>query len=67
MEQVAQDAMKACQDSGGQEFWIDMESGVRSIRSVNGGGEEDIFDLSKCYECIDKMCELGLMDHPSGL
>ncbi len=67
---VAQDTMKACQESGGKEFWIDMESGVRSKMigaSGKEGGEEDIFDLSKCYECIDTICELGLIDHPLGL
>lgn len=67
---VAQDTMKACQESGGKEFWIDMESGVRSkVIGASGkeGGEEDIFDLSKCYECIDTICELGLIDHPLGM
>ena len=68
---AAQVTMKACQESGGKEFWIDMESGVRSkvIGTSSSGkdNEEDIFDLSKCYECIDTICELGLMQHPSGL
>lgn len=63
---VATDTRKACQESGGEEFWIDMESGVRS-KVIGVGGEEDIFDLSKCYECIDTICELGLIEHPSGL
>mmetsp|Transcript_23060 Transcript_23060/g.46137 ORF Transcript_23060/g.46137 Transcript_23060/m.46137 type:complete len:296 (+) Transcript_23060:75-962(+) len=62
---VAQDTIKACQESGGKEFWIDMESGVRSkVISASGKEEEDIFDLSKCYECIDTICELGLIEHP---
>eukprot|EP00984_Skeletonema_dohrnii_P038222 scaffold41205_cov216-Skeletonema_dohrnii-CCMP3373.AAC.3 len=65
---VAQDTMKACQESGGKEFWIDMESGVRSkVIGASGKEEEDIFDLSKCYECIDTICELGLIEHPPGL
>jgi hypothetical protein len=65
---VAQDTMKACQESGGKEFWIDMESGVRSkVIGANGKEEEDIFDLRKCYECIDTICELGLMDNPPEL
>jgi len=65
---VAQDTIKACQESGGKEFWIDMESGVRSkVISASGKEEEDIFDLSKCYECIDTICELGLIEHPPGL
>lgn len=67
VEQVAQDTMNACQESGGKEYWIDMESGVRSFVKEKGGKEEDIFDLSKCFSCIDKICELGLMEHPSGL
>ena len=61
---VAQDTMKACEESGGKEFWIDMESGVRSkILGVSGKEEEkDIFDLSKCFECIETIC--GLFEHP---
>ena len=54
--------------SGGNEFWIDMESGVRTTLlhsdMVEGEVKEDIFDLSKCYKCIDIVCGLGLMDHP---
>ena len=70
---VARDTMKACEKSGGKEFWIDMESGVRSKvisasgKGGGGGEEEDVFDLSKCYQCIDTICELGLIKQPSGL
>ncbi|KAL7434411.1 hypothetical protein ACHAXM_004050 [Skeletonema potamos] len=65
---VAEDTFKACQESGGKEFWIDMESGVRSkVIGASDKEEEDIFDLTKCYACIDTICELGLIDHPSGL
>ena len=65
---IAQDTKKACEESGGSEFWIDMESGVRSFVVVKGDEEEeDIFDLSKCYQCVDKICEIGLMEHPLGL
>lgn len=46
----------------GREFWIDMESGVRSSRDG-----EDIFDLNKCYQCINTICEMGLKSHPKHL
>lgn len=65
------DASEACLSSGGLEFWIDMESGVRTMRlkSEKDGHEtkQDVFDLAKCYECIDVACELGFMEHPSEL
>ena len=58
-------ALAACTASGGQHFWIDMESGVRTtILNSTDGKEEDIFDLTKCYNCIDIVCEAGLMNHP---
>ena len=44
-----------------------MESGVRTRVIGDDGNEKDIFDLSKCYECIDLVCEMGLMDHPESL
>ena len=43
-----------------------MESGVRT-KTVNDDGNGDIFDLTKCYECIDVVCKMGLMDHPTSL
>jgi hypothetical protein len=43
-------------------FWIDMESSLRSIK--NG---RDVFDLDKCYQVIDAVCQLGLMAKPSFL
>lgn len=46
----------------GREFWIDMESGVRSSRDG-----EDAFDLDKCYRCIDQVCKTGLKSHPKNL
>lgn len=64
---VAENALQACAASGGNHFWIDMESGVRTTQLLPDGAEEDIFDLAKCYNCIDIVCESGLMDHPSEL
>ena len=65
-------ASRACAASGGDRFWIDMESGVRTttVSKKDDDGtrrEVDIFDLSKCYDCIDGLCEAGWMDHPPGL
>jgi len=64
-------ASVACTASGGERFWIDMESGVRStvLRRDDDGTrrEEDIFDIAKCYDCIDGLCKAGWIDRPSGL
>uniref|UniRef100_A0A7S4JQJ8 Phosphoribosylanthranilate isomerase n=1 Tax=Odontella aurita TaxID=265563 RepID=A0A7S4JQJ8_9STRA len=46
----------------GREFWIDMESGVRSTK--NG---KDVFDLDKCYKCIDEVCRREIKTHPKYL
>lgn len=43
-----------------------MESGVRTKQSGKDG-EEDIFDLAKCYDCIDLVCAMGMMEHPHSL
>jgi hypothetical protein len=48
--------------ASGHEIWIDMESRLRSNR--NG---QDIFDLDKCYQVIDAVCESGLHSHPQFL
>lgn len=45
--------------SSSSSFWIDMESSLRSIK--NG---RDVFDLDKCYQVIDAVCQLGLMTKP---
>ena len=67
VKSVAESALQACAASSGNQFWIDMESGVRTTLLHPDGAKEDIFDLAKCYNCIDMVCELGLMDHPSEL
>lgn len=68
VQTAIQNAMDACDKSGAEEFWIDMESGVRTtLLHSDGEGKEDIFDLAKCYECIDTICGLGLMSHPPDL
>ena len=59
-----ENALEACDKSGAKEFWIDMESGVRT-KLLGEAGDNDIFDLSKCYECIDIVCGMGLLEHPS--
>lgn len=67
VKSVAASAREACAASGGDSFWIDMESGVRTTLLHPDGTTEDIFDLAKCYNCIDFVCEAGLMEHPSEL
>jgi len=67
VKSVAKSTQQACSESGGKCYWIDMESGVRTTILHSDGTKEDVFDLSKCYDCIDSICELGLMEHPSDL
>jgi hypothetical protein len=43
-------------------FWIDMESSLRSMKDGR-----DIFDLDKCYQVIDAVCTMQLMDRPKYL
>jgi hypothetical protein len=62
-----QNAIDACNKSGANEFWIDMESGVRTKIVDDENGEKDIFDLTKCFECIEVVCKMGLMEHPESL
>ncbi|KAL7548886.1 hypothetical protein ACHAWF_012161 [Thalassiosira exigua] len=57
---VAESAQGACLAAGGHNFWIDMESGVRTTVVNPNGSREDIFDLAKCFDCIDAICEAGL-------
>jgi hypothetical protein len=72
---VAEGASIACAASGGDRFWIDMETGIRTtvMRQRDGDDgtttmvKEDIFDISKCYDCIDGLCEAGWIRHPPGL
>lgn len=46
----------------GRSVWIDMESRLRSIKN-----DQDIFDLDKCYQVIDAVCQAGLYSHPEYL
>lgn len=48
--------------SGGRNVWIDMESSLRSIKDG-----KDVFDLDKCYQCIDSVCAAKLFKHPAFL
>ena len=54
-------ASLACSSSGGERFWIDMESGVRT--TVFNKDDDDDDD----YDCIDRLCEAGWMDLPPGI
>jgi hypothetical protein len=44
----------------GRDIWIDMES---SLRTIDKDGN-DVFDLGKCFKCIDVVCEMGIYKHP---
>jgi hypothetical protein len=46
----------------GKSFWIDMESSLRSIKNGN-----DVFDLDKCYQVMESVCDAGLMMRPNYL
>jgi len=46
----------------GKPIWIDMETRLRSTK--NGS---DVFDLDKCFKCIEIICESELYSHPSFL
>jgi phosphoribosylanthranilate isomerase len=64
INQVIQDITQVASQGpvGYQTFWIDMESSLRSTK--NG---DDIFDLDKCFQVIDAVCTLKLMDRPKFL
>jgi phosphoribosylanthranilate isomerase len=59
IRQVIKDVLKAGQ---GRRIWIDMESSLRS--NANG---KDIFDLNKCFQCIEAICDENLFQHPEFL
>ena len=61
---AAEQAATACAAARGERFWIDMESGVRTTVLHADGTRADVFDLTKCYDCIDVICEMGWMHHP---
>lgn len=71
VESVVKDTLEASSKSGACEFWIDMESGVRTTLIHHDKGctetKDDVFDLTKCYNVIDIVCGLGLMEHPKEL
>jgi hypothetical protein len=51
---------------GSQQFWIDMESGIRtgtSSTSAKPGAivDRDVFDVSKCMDCIRTAVRMGIM------
>lgn len=53
--------------AAGRDIWIDMESSLRTKVSVDGENENDVFDLGKCFQCIEIACALGLFNHPANL
>jgi len=57
---VLKDVSNASRD---RDVWIDMESSLRSIKD----GRDDVFDLDKCFQCIEAVCEMGIYDHPDFL
>ena len=48
--------------ANGRDIWVDMESSLRSNK--NG---KDVFDLDKCYQCIEAVCDMGIFEHPNYL
>lgn len=57
------DVLTQVQDAAfGRSVWIDMESRLRSIKN-----DKDVFDLDKCYDVIDAVCQAGLHSHPDFL
>lgn len=59
IQTVLKDVTTAAQ---GRDMWIDMES---SLRSTKDG--KDVFDLDKCYQCIEAVCDMGIFEHPDYL
>jgi hypothetical protein len=56
IKSVLQDVMVA---GNGREIWIDMESSLRTI-DTNGN---DAFDLNKCFQCINAVCEADICEY----
>jgi hypothetical protein len=59
VRQVLQEIQKV---AAGRTVWIDMESSLRSIKN-----DLDVFDLDKCYEVIETVRDMGLIDRPDFL
>lgn len=59
IQRVIKDVLEAGQ---GRRIWIDMESSLRS--NLNG---KDVFDLNKCLQCIEAICDENLFQHPKFL
>lgn len=56
---VLQDVLEA---GDGRSVWIDMESSLRSTK--NG---KDVFDMDKCFQVIEAVCDAGIHSRPSFL
>ena len=59
ISKVLTDVMEA---GNGRTIWIDMESSLRSLKDGL-----DVFDLHKCYECIQAVITAGIYEHPDYL
>lgn len=57
IDKVLKDVLIA---GNGRDIWIDMES---SLRTIDKDGN-DVFDLSKCFKCIEAVCDTGVYKHP---
>ena len=54
--------------ANGRDIWIDMESSLRTKTiDKDGNTENDVFDIEKCFKCIEIVCHLGLYEHPTFL
>jgi hypothetical protein len=66
LKSLVESILSQCREAHEQQnkvsFWIDMESSLRSIKN-----DRDVFDLDKCYQVIDTVCELELMERPNFL
>lgn len=59
IEKVLTDVLEA---GNGRDIWIDMESSLRSKKD-----DIDVFDLNKCYQCINAVVAAGIYKHPDFL
>ncbi len=55
---------QTCTTSKGANVCIVTEIGIWTTILCLGGMMEDIFDMMKCYTCVNLGYELGLMKHP---
>ena len=61
-DNVADTLGKLMKGAKGRDIWIDMESSLRSHKN-----RVDMFDVDKCYQCIETVCDMKLGSHPEYL